>query len=148
MNFWVVEAVGGEDGQLGGVGLCLVPFSDGSESDSESGVWMGDAPIDCVWKLGPQLGATLKMGPSWRKWVPWDGPWSSWAPPHFLFALCFLMWGICRKLLPPCLSQCKGLCALKLCPKPSSLKFLPTRHFITVLESSYVGRVTLRVEGE
>lgn len=42
--------MGGEGGELGGVCVCLVPFLDGPESDSESGVPMGDAPIDCVFE--------------------------------------------------------------------------------------------------
>ena len=56
--------MGGEGGELGGVGVCLVSCSDGPESGRETGVRMGDAPIDCVWKLGPQLGAALEVGPN------------------------------------------------------------------------------------
>lgn len=98
---------------------------------------MGVAPVDCVWKLGLQLGAALGVGPTQLKEV---GPWG-WTLKFLALPLCSLLPNvtICRKLLPLCLSQYNGLCALKLCPRPSSLKSLLARHLITVLESSHIG---------
>lgn len=104
---------------------------------------MGDAPIDCVFeslvRCSPRDGAQLKEVGPWGWTLKFVDP----TP----FSLCALLPDvtICGKLLLPCLSQCNGLCALKLCQSP----LLLSRFLLgTVLESSHVGRVTIRVEGE
>lgn len=70
-------------GEGGGVGLCRIPCSDGLESGFEWEL----PPVDCVWKLGLQLGAALGVGPTQLKEV---GPWG-WTLKFVALPLCSLL---------------------------------------------------------